>query len=263
MTVTWTDPRAAQPPADPAQPGRPHPKRPARVRWAAASAAGIALLVVAGVLVLHPRPGRPPAGTGSPTPPPVQPTATSTAPHMAGGVLVGFPRTEAGARAAALNIDAALGSELMYSQGSRHALLQAIAVPDALPAVQAVGDATYTAGLNATLKLDAAGQPIQDGLKFVARRVPVGSMVAGWTPDSAVVQVWTVGLNGLAGQGSTTPVREGWETDTVTLRWAAGDWRYISETGVPGPVPVVGAQAPSDSAALAAAASGFGAPTFG
>ena len=174
---------------------------------------------------------------------------------MAGGVLVGFPRTEAGARAAALNIDAALGSELMYSQGSRHALLQAIAVPDALPAVQAVGDATYTAGLNATLKLDAAGQPIQDGLKFVARRVPVGSMVAGWTPDSAVVQVWTVGLNGLAGQGSTTPVREGWETDTVTLRWAAGDWRYISETGVPGPVPVVGAQAPSDSAALAAAAS--------
>ena len=260
MTVTWTDPRAAQPPADPAQPGRPHRKRPARVRWAAAGVVGIALLVVAGVLVLHPRPSRPPASS---VPPPVQPTATSTAPHMAGGVLVGFPRTEAGARAAALNIDAALGSELMYSQGSRHALLQAIAVPDALPAVQAVGDATYTAGLNATLKLDAAGQPIQDGLKFVARRVPVGSMVAGWTPDSAVVQVWTVGLNGLAGQGSTTPVREGWETDTVTLRWAAGDWRYISETGVPGPVPVVGAQAPSDSAALAAAASGFGAPTFG
>ena len=151
----------------------------------------------------------------------------------------------------------------MYGQGSRRALLQAIGVPDALTALQAQSDATYSAGLNTTLGLDAAGQPVQRGLRFVARRVPVGSMVAGWTPENAIVQVWTVGLNGLAGQGSTTPVREGWETDTVTLQWAAGDWRYVSQTGVPGPVPVVGAQAPSDSAAIAAAASGFGAPTLG
>ena len=46
MTVTWTDPRAAQPPADPAQPGRPHRKRPARRRWADYA---IRILSIAGI----------------------------------------------------------------------------------------------------------------------------------------------------------------------------------------------------------------------
>ena len=257
MTVTWTDPRAAQPPADPAQPGRPHRKRPARVRWAAAGAAGIALLVVAGVLVLHPRPGRPPA---SPVPPPVQPTATSTAPHMAGGVLVGFPRTEAGARAAAANIDAALGSELMYGP-ARSAVLDAVADPAARPALQQQADAAYEAG-RAAFGLDTAGLSTQDGLTFVARRFPAGAHVVGWTPDSAVVQLWDDELIGTAGAGSTLPVRQGWTTDTVTLRWTGAQWRYISEAGVAGPVPVA-TQAPSDSVSLAAAAAMFGGLTYG
>lgn len=247
--AVWT--AGAEPAPEPAG-------RRRRGRWVVGTGVVVAVgLVVAGAVVSTHRSGGP--VTSGPVPAPV---VVDGAPHLEGGVLVGFPRTEAGARAAALNMDVALGSQLMYEPGSRHALLAAIGAPGSLSTLQAWGDATYSPGLNTTLGLDAGGQPIRDGLTFVARRVPVGSQVAGWTPASAVVQVWLLGLHGLAGQGSTTPVREGWETDTVTLTWQAGGWRYVSETGVLGPVPVVGAQAPSDSADLATAVE-FGAPSLG
>lgn len=257
MTVTWTDPRAAQPPPDPAQPPRPHRKRNLRVRWAAgALGAGLA---VAAVVVLYPGAGHP-AASGRPSTPAAPPAPAGTTLHVEGGVVVGFPRTEAGARAAAANIDAVLGSELMYGPG-RSVVLDAVADPTARPALQQQADAAYEAGRKA-FGLDAAGLSTQDGLTFVARRLPAGAHVVGWTPDSAVVQLWDDELIGTAGAGSTLPVRQGWATDTVTLRWTDGRWRYVSEAGVAGPVPVA-TQSPSDSVGLAAAAGTFGALTYG
>lgn len=256
--MTWTDPRAVNPPDEPTQPPRSHSKRTSRARLAAA-AVGVGLLAVATAVVLHPRTNQPAASGGS-APNAAAASTRRTSPHVEGGVLVGFPRTEAGARAAAANIDAVLGSELMYGP-ARSAVLDAVADSTARPRLQQQADAVYKAG-RAAFGLDPAGLSTQDGLTFVARRLVAGAHVVGWTPDSAVVQLWDDELIGSAGAGSTLPVRQGWATDTVTLRWTGERWRYVSEVGVIGPVPVA-TQSPSDSVGLAAAAAAFGGLTYG
>ena len=34
------------------------------------------------------------------------------------------------------------------------------------------------------------------------------------------------------------PIREGWGTTTVDLRWVKGDWKQVDSTTVDGPVPI-------------------------
>jgi hypothetical protein len=100
--------------------------------------------------------------------------------------------------------------------------------------------------------LDSAGLPAK-GLDLVARTVPVGVTVQSYSSTQAVVDVWAVSIIGLAGESSTRPISEAWNTATVTLRWADGDWKWASMTQRDGPTPVSGLQPPSSAGQLAEA----------
>lgn len=78
------------------------------------------------------------------------------------------------------------------------------------------------------------------------------SALPGTTPVSI-----GYGLVGLAGSGTTRPVQEGWGTTTVTLRWAAGDWKWTAGSFTPGPTPITGVQTPSDPQTIADAVDQF------
>ncbi len=105
--------------------------------------------------------------------------------------------------------------------------------------------------------LDQQGRPTVPGVEFVARELPVGACLVAYTPGTAVVAVWEDGLVGLAGTGTTRPVQEGWGTTTVTLSWAAGDWKWTAGSFTPGPTPITGVQTPSDPQTIADAVEQF------
>lgn len=242
----------------------PSPRRVRRARLLIVAGLGVVAVLLVGAFVL----GR--QSTTRPTTPATMPAqAPATAAPAAGdaltvpggfrqvaGVPVGYAHTEAGARSAAVNYVVAIGSPVMFVPAKRHALYEAIVDPAQLPALQAKQDAGYPAILD-RLGLDASGAPLQPGVRLVARVIPAGVQTVAYSPDLAVMSVWEDGLEGMAGPGTTSPVKQLWGTATVTLHWTAGDWKWQSETGTEGPVPVVGVQAPSDSSVIADATDSF------
>lgn len=171
------------------------------------------------------------------------------------GVPVGYLQTPAGAQAAAANYVVAFASAPMFAPASRHRIIAAVADPTVVSALQAQYDAAFAA-TTARFGLDANGQP-PAGLTFVARALPVGVHTDAYAGGAARVSVWSDGLIGLAGTGSTQPVSEAWSTTVVSLRWAGGDWKWLTASQTDGPTPVSGLQSPSSAAAIAAATSTF------
>jgi hypothetical protein len=131
----------------------------------------------------------------------------------------------------------------MFDTNKRHAILDAIADPTVKPALQAQLDQSFAAVMS-RFGLDPNGNPPK-GQTFVDRTIPVGVHVLTYTDDEAQVAVWTTGIVGLAGAGSTLPVAEAWNTATVTLHWVDGDWKWVAFTQTDGPTPVSGMQTPS------------------
>jgi len=191
--------------------------------------------------------GREPAGAA----------ARAGGPQLVSGVPVGYSRTRAGAVSAATNYAVVYGGPAMFAPDQRHAIVDTTTDPADRAAQQVQQAALYSATAD-KFGLDQRGRPITAGVEFVARELPVGARVVAYTPDTAVVAVWEDGLVGLAGTGTTRPVQEGWGTTTVTLRWAAGDWKWVAGSFAAGPTPVIGAQAPSDPQAIADAVDQFG-----
>ncbi|HKA67904.1 MAG TPA: hypothetical protein VKG85_02175 [Actinomycetes bacterium] len=186
--------------------------------------------------------GSEPADTGS---------AGTTGRQLVAGVPVGYPHSQAGAEAAAANYLAAYGSESMFSPTARAEILEAIvARADQKELTGALAQSFGLAGQ--AYGLDSAGLPAK-GLDLVARTVPVGITVKSYSPAEAVVDVWAVSIIGLAGETSTRPISEAWNTATVTLRWADGDWKWASVSQRDGPTPVSGLQPPSSAGQLAEA----------
>jgi hypothetical protein len=170
-------------------------------------------------------------------------------------VPVGYPDTRDGARAAAANYAIAYGSSAMFHTDKRHAIVDAIADPAVKPALQAQLDQSFTAVM-ARFGLDTTGNPPQ-GETFVDRTVPVGVHLLTYTTTEAQVAVWSVGVVGLAGAGSTLPVTEAWSTATITLHWTNGDWKWVAFTQTDGPTPVGGVQTPSNAGDIADAVKDF------
>ena len=208
----------------------------------------VIVALIATVIALLARPQRTGSSTAAPTttqtPTPTataataQPTSTSVA-----GVSVGYPDTRDGAKAAAANYTIAYGSDAMFNTTKRHAVLDAIADPTVKPALQAQLDQSFAAVMS-RFGLDPNGNPPK-GQTFVDRTIPVGVHVFTYADDEAQVAVWTTGIVGLAGAGSTLPVAEAWNTATVTLHWVDGDWKWVAFTQTDGPTPVSGMQPPS------------------
>lgn len=158
------------------------------------------------------------------------PTAT------AGGVPVGYARTEDGAVAAATTLLAALGGRVLVDPAPRKAALDAVALSSARAAVET------------QLRVDPAGAQaagltaaLADG-SLVARTIPAGSRLASYTADAATVEVWAVAL---LGTRTLNRVTARWNTTTVELQWDSGDWKIAAIRGRSGPVPSPGRDGPS------------------
>lgn len=229
---------------------RPRLRRPAVA--AAILAAALVAVVAVAALARHgssqPQATRPPpVGAAGP--------AAAAGPHVVTGVPVGYPDTQAGAQAAAANYVVAFASAPMFAAATRHRIIAAVADPTVVQALQQQYDAAFAA-TTSRFGLDPNGQP-PAGQQFVARALPVGVHTDAYTSGAARVSVWSDGLVGLAGTGSTLPVSEAWSTTVVSLRWEAGDWKWVTASQSDGPTPVAGLQSPSSAAAIANATSTF------
>lgn len=163
-------------------------------------------------------------------------------------------RSEAGATDAAVRFLILYGSPAMYDAEQRRRVIAQITAPSVRAQVhEQVSSAFDLAARN--LGLDDRGDSEKGQL--VARTIPVGARVVTYTPDRAVVSVWTTGLLGVAGLGSSNPVQEVWSTETVTLDWTTGGWRWVSFEHEDGPAPIGSAQVPADADAIARAARDF------
>lgn len=177
--------------------------------------------------------------------------------HLVAGVPVGYPHTEAGAQSAAANYLTAYASDRMFTPAERHRIIAAITDPAQTAALTRTADRNFT-GAAGRLGLNPQGLPLEAGTTFVSRAVPVGVRTLGYSPALAVVSVWGTGIVGLSGPSSTRPVMEAWSTTTVTLRWAAGDWRWSSFARADGPVPAPGPATPTDQTGIASAIDSYG-----
>jgi hypothetical protein len=84
-----------------------------------------------------------------------------------------------------------------------------------------------------------------DRAQVLLRATPVGWRVEQYGKGSARVAIWMTSVGGSVGGNVPVPVREGWGTTTVELRWAGGDWKQVDSTTTDGPVPIADVAPPT------------------
>ncbi|WP_035846357.1 hypothetical protein [Kitasatospora azatica] len=194
-----------------------------------------------------------PPGATAPTAPSGDQPVTATS----NGIGTGYPHTEQGAQSAAANYAVALGSADMFRADGRRTVLTAIADPAVADSLRARYDQAITPDVLAHLGLDAQAKA-PSGLTFVSRSTPIGTRTEGYTADTTKAMVWYVGLIGLAGSGSTLPVRESWNTLTLTLHWVGDDWKITDFSRQSGPAPVPADQQAATADEITGAVQQFG-----
>ena len=94
------------------------------------------------------------------------------------------------------------------------------------------------------------------------RKLTSGAFVRGWrlgwrvdsyTPSSATVAIWTVGVVA----GATEVVAPDWSMTVCTLRWSGARWRVSAAHNVPGPTPPSAGADPAAVSTFARAALAF------
>jgi hypothetical protein len=170
------------------------------------------------------------------------------------GVGVGYARTQQGAVAAAANYTRVLSSDLILNDAKRRAAIATLAAPEAKARLQKTFDqavASLRSGLGVS---GAAAKDTQ----VLMRATPVGWRVEDYDNRTAKVAIWVTSVAGSLGQTSQpAPIREGWGTTTVQLRWAGGDWKQVDSTTVDGPVPIADVSPPTAAPELVDQASQF------
>jgi hypothetical protein len=192
---------------------------------------------------------------------PTAPTGDKPVTGQAAGIPSGFAKSSQGAQSAATNYAVALGSDGMFHTDRRHAIVAAIHEPAAISTLQGELDKAYSPDFLQNVGLTSDGSA-PDGLTFVSRTVPVGSKVTEYSGSSATVEVWSMGLVGLAGVGSTKPVTTTWFTLTEQLAWVNGDWKIESSGQKQGPAPVSGDDRVAGADEIANAVNGYGGFTY-
>jgi hypothetical protein len=200
--------------------------------------------------------GQPSAPTSSSTESLTTPQGAGLPTNSADQVPIGYPHTSAGAESAAANYVVAYTTSSMVGSNARHHLIDVIADPAIATSLQEQLDTAYRQA-NSGYGLSDDGAP-PSGQTFVQRSAPMGVALVSYGGDNAVVSVWAVTIAGLAGQGSTHPVAEGWSTVKVVLHWTQGDWKWVSFDSTDGPVPTSGQQLTSSGQALQNAVDQFG-----
>jgi hypothetical protein len=170
------------------------------------------------------------------------------------GVGVGYARSRAGAVAAAANYTQVLSSSLILDDAKRRAAINTLATPQARARLQKTFDravASMRKGFGAT---GAAA----DNAQVLMRATPVGWRIDNYGDGAATVAIWMTSVGGsVGGANGPVPVREGWSTTTVALRWAHGDWKQVETTSTDGPVPIADVAPPTAAPDLIGAAEEF------
>lgn len=135
---------------------------------------------------------------------------------------VGYARTEGGAVAAAANY--------LQVTGSTAAVDPDNAEPFGRLMFSARSDPALRPGAPGVTNLaDVVDDP---GFTVLAR--PLGYRVAGYQPDEATIELWTL----VTGVGSEAlPYGTFWITQRMTLVWERNDWRILASTDTDGPTP--------------------------
>lgn len=131
------------------------------------------------------------------------------------GIPVGFAHSEPGAVAAATSYVRTVSAALGGGYGAR--ALAVLTVPPL------------------SLKARSDAQQLQQGEAIVRGRSgvrltglwPLGYRVNSYSPTSAEVSVWSHGVSIL---GRPERLLSGYVTDTMSLRWAAGDWKVAAHS---------------------------------
>ena len=137
---------------------------------------------------------------------------------------------------AAANYAVSLGSTGMFRKDSRDKIIDTLFTAEAAAKLKAPLDKAYSANLLTRLGLDAGGNA-PEGSTFVSRVTPLGTKTVAYGGSTATVEVWYVGLSGIAGGKSTNPVTSSWNTWTYDMRWSGDDWKVVSYTEKEGPDP--------------------------
>jgi hypothetical protein len=208
----------------------------------------------------------PPAATAAPpstaaaTDATAAPAQASTATSEVGprawrdGVGVGYAHSQDGAVAAAANYTRVLSSAVILDDARRHAAIDVLAAPEARRRLQKAFDQAV-ASLRSGLGVGGAtGKDTQ----VLMRAIPVGWRVVDYDSRTATVAIWVTSVAGSLGQTSQpAPIREGWGTTTVRLRWTGGDWKQVDSTTTDGPVPIADVSPPTAAPQLVDQASQF------
>ncbi|MEU1472938.1 hypothetical protein ABZ434_32595 [Streptomyces sp. NPDC005761] len=190
-------------------------------------------------------------------------SATGTKPVTGknGEIASGFAHDQQGAESAAANYSVALGSAEMFDKTKRDEILSAVIAPSAVNGFRRTLDQAYSATLFKNLGLNEDGST-PTGFNFISRTTPIGTKMTKTSGDQATVEVWCTGLIGLAGEGSTKPVTDGWFTITMELQWINDDWKAVTHSQKDGPAPVGSDTRASSADEIAGAVNGFGGFTY-
>jgi hypothetical protein len=172
------------------------------------------------------------------------------------GVGVGYARSQQGAVAAAANYTRVLSSDLILDEARRRAAVETLAAPEARARLQRTLDQAVESlrqGLGVAGAAGAGGEA-----QVLLRATPVGWRMTQYGDGAATVAIWVMGMGGsIGGADGPVPIREGWGTTTVRLRWVDGDWKQVSSTTVDGPLPIADVSPPTAAPELVSKASEF------
>ncbi|NJQ00102.1 hypothetical protein [Streptomyces zingiberis] len=243
--------------------GQRHPARPSR---GLIGVVGVIVLLIAAIAFANRGGGEGDGGSGGggkggPAARPTAPTGERPVTGSEAGIATGFPRTEQGAESAAANYAVALGGDGMFREDTRQTVIETIAAPSARDKMVRDMNRAYTASFLEKVGLEADGSA-PGGMTFVSRTVPVGTQLTDYSDREATVAVWASSLFGLAGEGSTRPVSDGWFTITLKLTWSGGDWKVASHSQKSGPAPVRSDATASGAEEIAEAVEGYGGFTY-
>lgn len=192
---------------------------------------------------------------------PTAATGTKPVTGKNGEIASGFAHDQQGAESAAANYSVALGSAGMFDKTKRDEILDSVIAPSAVDGFRRTLDQAYSANLFKNLGLNEDGTT-PTGFSFISRTTPIGTKVTKSSGAQATVEVWCTGLIGLAGEGSTKPVTDGWFTITMELQWIDGDWKAVTHSQKDGPAPVGSDTRASSADEIAGAVNGFGGFTY-
>jgi hypothetical protein len=157
------------------------------------------------------------------------------------GVGVGYAHSQQGAVAAAANFTRVLSSDLILDTSRRRAAIAALAAPSAKARLQR----TFDQAVVPLRKGLGVSDTANDGAQVLLRATPVGWRVEDYSDEKAKVAIWVTSVGGSVGGTVAAPIREGWGTTTVELRWVGDDWKLAESTTTDGPVPIADVAPPT------------------